>query len=109
DEPEYVAVIVAPDVSCDPLTGNVAVAVPADPTRATDPSTAEPAENWTSPLGVTPFTPVTVAIRKTASLDATELSLVTKLTETSEAGGVTLAPVHALTNLATSTDPSPVT
>src|SRR5215467_7593080 len=82
DEPEYVAVIVPPDASCDPLTGNVAVAVPADPIRATDPNTADPVENSMAPLGVMLFAFETVAIRKTVSVDATVLSLVTRLIET---------------------------
>jgi hypothetical protein len=106
----YCAVIVAePCGNCVPLTGNVAVAVPADPTSAAEPSELPPAENITKPVGVTPFVPVTVAMRKTTFVVATVVKLLNRARLALGGGGPTVAELHFVTNLLTSTEPSPVT
>src|SRR5579864_3376893 len=76
----YTAVIV-PELCCNcvPFTGNVAVAVPADPTRVADPSDFPPASKSTLPDGVTPLGPVAVATRKTTSVAATLFRLLSRV------------------------------
>ena len=103
----YVAVMVAlPTGSCEPRTTSVAVAVPAEPTSAADPSGVDPALNVTEPDGVDPFAPATLAVRYVMSV-----ALRLRRLESSEILVVPDdgTPAQAMASLNTSKEPSPVT
>jgi len=108
--PLYVAVMVPlPNGNRKLATCSVAVAVPADPVNAADPSEIPPVANETHPDGVAPLVDVTVAIKYTTSFAATVLRLASSVRfVVGGGGGAVLAPSHPVTSLYMSTDPSPV-
>jgi hypothetical protein len=110
DVPVYCAVIVpVPSGNCDPVTASVAVAVPAVPTSVAEPIGDPLAENVTAPVGVTPFAPVTVAIRYVTSVGVSECTLVSSVRLLLELPAPPVdPPFHPATSLYASTDPSPV-
>ena len=78
EEPSLYAAVMVPDPAGNwfPLTVNVAVAVPPDPTSAAEPSETPPTENRTVPVGVMPLAPETLAMRNMESVTATVRKLV---------------------------------
>src|SRR5450755_1962513 len=91
----------------EPVSGKVAVAMPAEPTRLAEPRELPLTEKLTAPAGVTPVESVTVAIRYKVSVDPTGFKLLTRLSVSVGCGGVTLPPLKATAKLKASTEPRP--